>query len=81
MTVTAIRTEAPAAVRPSVPMSSTVMAHVHADTHISALRRTEDSPLELQVGDASGGTQLVLFLRDDADVIRLIDALQSVYAR
>lgn len=81
MTVTAIRTETHAAVRPSVPMASTVMAHVHADTHISALRRTEDSPLELQVGDASGGTQLVLFLRDDADVIRLIDALQSVYAR
>lgn len=68
------------AVRPSAPMNSSVLAHVHADTHISAVRRTEESPLELQVGDAAGGTQVVLFVRNDADVIRLIEALQGVYA-
>lgn len=84
MTVTSIvRTEQPprTAPHPSTPMSSTVMAHVRGGTHISAVRRTPTSPLELQVGDASGGTQVVLFLGDDADVIRLIAALQAVYAK
>lgn len=84
MTVTSIHTAEPVqprrtAPRPSAPMNSTVMAHVRGDTTISAIRRTQDSPLELQVGDPSGGTQVVLFLGDDADVIRLIDALQSAY--
>lgn len=83
MTVTQIHSHSAEPVQEPVataPMNSVIYAHVNDATAISAIRRTETGSLELAVGDAFQGTQVVLFLNGDADVIRLIEALQSVYA-
>lgn len=88
MTVTSIAPHAtcptePLAVVPKprpVPMNAVIFAHADADADITAVRRTANGPVELAVGNPSVGTHVVLFLDSDADVIRLIAALQSVYS-
>jgi hypothetical protein len=82
MTVTQIRTEQPTTVvRQSPPMNSTVLAHVHTNTTVTATRRTPKGPLELAVGSSEAGTQVVLYLHGDAAVVALIEALQTMYSR
>ncbi len=89
MTVTEIRpqtvltpTEPLTAVprREPAPMNASLFAHVQADTLIEAVRRREDGPIEVSIGESSAGAEIALFLHGDAAVIRLIEALQSVYA-
>jgi hypothetical protein len=74
---------APRAELPPMNTNLTVNLHVNSDTRIEATRHvnsiTEQEYLAVSLCDALSGLQGVTVFIHDADVIRLIDALQSTY--
>jgi len=65
--------------REHAPMNARVMSHVHADTEISAVQDAPNSSVQLTFGSTTGGAEITLFLHDNAEVMRLIEALRAVY--